>query len=255
MRIIVLISGGKDSTATLLKALDYQNKHSNIDVIPVFCDTKWESELTYQYLEYLENKLKIDIIKISNDKYPNGLPDLIRKFKRFPFIKSRFCTNELKTKPLKQFLKDINATSKDTEIWLGVRLDENIYRRIRYGRHLTDKQCKLYEVFRNFPKCFWDIGIKMPILDWTANKVFDYISNHGIKPNPLYNHFDRVGCFPCLLSGKTYFKKCMLYPDGVKHLKILLELEDEIGKKVSPYFSVKKIIESHIYQKNIDEYI
>jgi len=251
-RIIVSLSGGKDSTATLLRALDYQNNH-NVDVIPVFFDTRWESKLTYQYLEYLEDKLKIDIIRITNGMYPNGLPDVIRRFNRFPFGRFRFCTGELKIIPFTEFLKEIDANKENTEIWIGIRLEESHQRKKRYKQYV-DKQCKAGDVFKNFPKQLKDITVKMPLLDWTANKVFCYLSDCGIRPNPLYRYFNRVGCFPCLLSGKKDFERCLLFTDGLLHLKILLELEKETGQKVNTNFSVKEIIEKYELQRRITEW-
>ena len=41
MKYIVSISGGKDSTATLLKVLEFAPKN---DIEVVFCDTKWEAD-------------------------------------------------------------------------------------------------------------------------------------------------------------------------------------------------------------------
>ena len=54
MKYIVSVSGGKDSTATLLKVLEFAPKE---DIIVVFCDTKWEADETYEYLNYLEDNL------------------------------------------------------------------------------------------------------------------------------------------------------------------------------------------------------
>ncbi|MCR8964155.1 phosphoadenosine phosphosulfate reductase family protein [Brevibacillus halotolerans] len=49
---ILSVSGGKDSTAMWLYA-----KEQGIEVLPVFADTGHEHEKTYEYLDYLENKL------------------------------------------------------------------------------------------------------------------------------------------------------------------------------------------------------
>lgn len=51
---VVGISGGKDSTATALFAIE------NLETPPrfVFCDTGLESPITYEYIAYLDEKLK-----------------------------------------------------------------------------------------------------------------------------------------------------------------------------------------------------
>jgi len=61
LRYLVNVSGGKDSTASLLWALDNLPK-DRIDV--VYCDTGWEHKSVYEYLDYLENKLDIKIERI-----------------------------------------------------------------------------------------------------------------------------------------------------------------------------------------------
>lgn len=45
-KIIVSYSGGKDSTACLVLALQ-----TGLPVIAMFNDTKWEHPLTYQYID------------------------------------------------------------------------------------------------------------------------------------------------------------------------------------------------------------
>jgi len=58
MKYLVSVSGGKDSTATLLWILEGRQKEY---IIPIFCDTGWEMDETYEYLDYLENRLEIKI--------------------------------------------------------------------------------------------------------------------------------------------------------------------------------------------------
>ena len=60
--IAVAISGGKDSTATLLLAIE---KYGEDNVIGIFTDTGFESSFTYKYLNYLQKLLNIKIFKIS----------------------------------------------------------------------------------------------------------------------------------------------------------------------------------------------
>ena len=78
--IAVLVSGGKDSTVALLLALEKQGKDK---VVPIFTDTGFEASETYEYLNYLEKALGIEIVRL---KHPGGydLPSLILKKKRFP---------------------------------------------------------------------------------------------------------------------------------------------------------------------------
>jgi len=84
-KVAVLVSGGKDSTATLVLALERLGPDR---VIPVFTDTGWEARETYKYLDYLEERLGVKIERI---RHPDAgpLPELIKKKKRFPNARFR----------------------------------------------------------------------------------------------------------------------------------------------------------------------
>lgn len=61
---VVSVSGGKDSLATLLIALE-RCGHAN--VVAIFCDTGNEHAQTYAYLSYLEQVLGIRIVRLKAD--------------------------------------------------------------------------------------------------------------------------------------------------------------------------------------------
>lgn len=61
---VVSVSGGKDSAATLLLALERCPRES---VIPIFCDTGNEHAEVYKYLAYLEQALDITILRLKAD--------------------------------------------------------------------------------------------------------------------------------------------------------------------------------------------
>ncbi len=61
---VVSVSGGKDSAATLLLALERCPREN---VIPIFCDTGNEHAEVYRYLAYLEQALDITILHLKAD--------------------------------------------------------------------------------------------------------------------------------------------------------------------------------------------
>lgn len=127
----VSVSGGKDSAATAILALETQPRET---LRFVFADTGNEHESTYEYLGYMAQHLGIKIETLKADfsadmerkrryimeKWPaKGVPladckraaaamtptgnpylDLCLMKGRFPATKSAFCTQELKTLPL-----------------------------------------------------------------------------------------------------------------------------------------------------------
>lgn len=110
---------------------------------------------------------------------------------KFPQLRDRFCTEELKIRAA--FDGTIKPLIDDGEIvvqWSGVRGDES-EKRARYPRFSTDLRDSDY--LYNF----------LPIQKWTAADVFALHKYFGVKPNPLYlEGCGRVGCMNCILSNK-----------------------------------------------------
>jgi 3'-phosphoadenosine 5'-phosphosulfate sulfotransferase (PAPS reductase)/FAD synthetase len=226
---IVSISGGKDSLAQWLLAIE-----SGVKFIPVFADTGHEHPQTVEYLEYLESRLgklvrvKADFAqriegkrKFIAEKWPislvsecgftaeqaavvieqalealvpTGIPflDLCMWKGRFPSTKVRFCTFELKHEPIKVQVVDPLVDSGNTVVsWQGVRAQESKERAL-----LQEWE----EGFDLGPR----LAIYRPILRWTHEEVFAMARRHGINPNPLYQQgCSRVGCMPCIHARKS----------------------------------------------------
>lgn len=228
-RVVVSVSGGKDSTATLALALE--TVQSGIEIIPVFADTKFEHPAVYEYLDYLDEKLGVKIVRVDSKYYPS-MDALIRKRGIFPSHARRFCTDELKQRPINRWLKTLPR--KMTEHWLGMRSDESSQRGRLYGG-LTG-----YDLFlpsevskRNHPKNAdeW-LRCRLPIVEWTLADVWAYLAKRGIEPNPLYSQgHDRVGCFPCLLGGTKNIVQAMRDPHGMATMQRMFALEDELNEK------------------------
>ncbi|HDD43828.1 MAG TPA: phosphoadenosine phosphosulfate reductase [Candidatus Desulfofervidus auxilii] len=248
-KIAVAISGGKDSTATLLKAIEEYGKN----VIGIFVDTGFESSITYNYINYLQETLDIQIFKIRSKKYKD-LPNLIKVKKKFPFIKYRFCTILLKVMPIIEFL---SQQKQITEIWSGIRLEESKSRKIKYKHFLPNIVYNYSEylkitaksVNKNLKQSVKHIGCKFPILYWKEVDVFNYIKKKKVKINPLYSKgFTRVGCYPCILAKKIEFELCWLDPEGKRNILLLASIEKELNEKgfhtkLKPHISAQQMVE------------
>lgn len=216
---LVSVSGGKDSDATLLLALE---RHPADEVIAVTADTGNEHPLTYAHLEYLERRLGIKIHRLMADfsmqiarkaefvrtKWPeHGVPqekidralailkptgnpflDLCIWKGRFPSRKAQFCTEQLKTLPLTEYALELIDQYGAVESWQGVRADESPNRAKLPEREDQGGGLSVYR----------------PILSWTAEQVFEYHRQRGVEPNPLYKlGMGRVGCMPCINARKA----------------------------------------------------
>lgn len=216
---VVSVSGGKDSTATALLAIE----RLGIERCRfVYADTGNEHELTERYVrEYLPTALGAQIDEVRSDftaliagrrdyvrekwplkgvpqeiidkalgvLHPTGVPflDLCLWKGRFPSRKAQFCTQELKRYPLDAYLIERMNEGFAVESWRGIRRDESQNRSNAQPRERAAEG--------------WDVV--HPIVDWTAQQTVDYVLSKGVELNPLYSQgMGRVGCMPCINCRK-----------------------------------------------------
>lgn len=227
---VVSISGGKDSAATAIVALETQPRDS---LRFIFCDTGNEHESTYEYVRYMAQHLgvQIDTLKAGFaeeiarkrryilEKWPlKGVPeedckraaeamvptgnpflDLCIWKGRFPSPRAQFCTQHLKTIPATEYqLKLIDDGLCDAVwSWQGVRIDESESRRTRLACPANLAFSKFFEAQGG------GMFTYRPILRWAAEDCFEAHRIAGLEPNPLYSQgMTRVGCMPCINAGK-----------------------------------------------------
>jgi 3'-phosphoadenosine 5'-phosphosulfate sulfotransferase (PAPS reductase)/FAD synthetase len=125
--------------------------------------------------------------------YPRNIPflDLCIWKGRFPSTRARFCTFELKHRPVdEQIIQPLREQYDEVVSWQGVRAQESASRaKLSVLEQDVDNQPGLH-VYR-------------PLLPWTHDEVFALAKRHGIPPNPLYQlGCSRVGCMPCIHARK-----------------------------------------------------
>jgi 3'-phosphoadenosine 5'-phosphosulfate sulfotransferase (PAPS reductase)/FAD synthetase len=209
--VIVQFSGGKDSLASLLWAVD---KYGKENIVAIFCDTQWEHELTYKHIQEVISKLGVKFITLKG-KY--SFLELVKKKLRFPSTKARFCTEWLKIRPFIDYL--LNIEYEYSIIIQGIRSDES------RSRSKMTQECQYFKYyftpygfkkdgkpkFMSYRKkeivtkgLLHKTDIYRPFFNSTANEVMNFIKSFGFKPNPLYYMgFKRVGCFPCIMCTKS----------------------------------------------------
>lgn len=227
IKCVVPISGGKDSQACLKLAL---NEFDRSEILALFCDTKFEHEITYKHVETICNLYQVEL-KVVN---AGTVEEKIRKYKRFPGGGSRHCTDELKIVPAKKFYKELAKNQgAGFQVWLGMRFEESNERKLRYENKIDTELYEPHLVMSKFPKYLAKLGVlfRLPILDWTKGEVLASLKG---QHNPLYNYgFDRVGCFPCMASGDKWKEKAFAFDEtGRKHKAIMMKVAEDIKKPI-----------------------
>ncbi len=231
---VIQVSGGKDSTATLIWAINKGLKFQ-----AVFCDTGWEADETYEYLDYLEGTLQIQIIRL---KPKLDFVSLAKKRKRFPSPKARFCTTELKVKPFVDWLLEQSGQFK---IYQGIRAEES---NARAAMNAFDDYFKLNkgDYATSKVKAWLKEGntatVARPIFELTHKQVFDLHKDNSIKVNPLYlQGFTRVGCMPCIMC--RHKELALIAQNRPKDMQKIRDAEAIVGRTFFPpkYIASKKI--------------
>lgn len=261
IRHVISVSGGKDSTATLLLALE---RFPRDTVVPIFCDTGNEHQAVYDYLDYLELALDIKIHRLKADLsdrlaakrlfiardqrtrrdasgrrlrwsnkakrralavlQPTGNPylDLCLWKGRFPSRKAQFCTEELKRNPAVEFQLDLVDQGYTVISWQGVRRDESQARR---NAKLTERIGPRMRAYR-------------PLVDWTVDQVLSYATARGVQHNPLYRQgMGRVGCMPCINAQKGEIREIAArFPEHIERISEWEALVGQASKRGFPTF-------------------
>lgn len=217
-------SGGKDSAATLIyitKVLCIPN------VVACFADTGWEADETYTYLDYIEQATGVPIIRLQakcgqvfkkdnprvpDKEKPMDMLELCKIKGRFPSSQRRFCTTELKLKPMQQWIAE---QVKPVVNISGIRREESPKRSSAPFYIEKDE--------------FLSVPVWLPIVAWKWQDVFDMHRLYGVEPNPLYKRgHARVGCYPCIMSNKN--ELCNIAKNHPEVFDKMNSMEEEVCK-------------------------
>lgn len=208
-RVVVSISGGKDSAALSLHLRELGIEHER-----VFMDTGWEHPVTY---EYLRGELARVLGPIHEIQAGRTMEELIRWKGMFPSRLRRFCTEELKVRPMAGYLRARRTEGHDVVCAVGIRHEESRQRAAALEWEPSDA---------------YGCDVWQPLVRWTLDEVIAIHKRHDLRPNPLYLlGASSVGCWPCIFARKAELRLVAdTDPERIARIRALeQELSDRAG--------------------------
>lgn len=176
-RHVVMLSGGKDSTAL---ALYLRDRHPKRSFEYVFCDTHKELPETYEYLTRIEAYLGQPIERLASHHAERGFDHYLKLYGDYlPSPKQRWCTRLLKIEPFERYVGD-----DPTLLYVGLRADE------RRSGYISTKE----NIRAVFP--FKEDGIDKPA-------VMRILEESGVGLPSYYEWRSRSGCYFCFFQQKA----------------------------------------------------
>ena len=222
MKHIVSFSGGKDSTAMLLRMLE---ENMQVDEI-LFCDTGKDFPDMLDHIEkvkkYIKEKYNKEILTLKAEKsfdyymFEHEKTRGKNKGKKgygWATMFCRWCTSNLKNRVIDNHLKKYKEEGYVE--YIGIAYDEQ--------KRIKDK-------------CY-------PLVDWkmTEKDCLQYCYDRGFDWNGLYKHFDRLSYWCCPLKNLKELKILYIYyPDLWQELK---EMDKKAYNQFRKDYSVEQLEE------------
>mgnify|MGYP000989003684 CR=1 FL=1 len=204
---VIMVSGGRDS-ALAAEIIRREEPETWEKALLLFCDSGYEHDETYDYLDALEAHWGRTIHRM-----PPPI-DILEEAKRIgpPLMIRRWCTGKIKRDPQRRLIR--NAT----DIIVGIRADE-------VARHASVRPPMRSPLI---PR-----GIDLARLE----ALFD---EYGLPRNPIYAMgLNRASCWLCPMSRKgDWLWLARHHPD---RLRKLIEWERETG---TPWLPGRRSIEA-----------
>lgn len=246
--LIVNFSGGKDSSAMILSALEVTD-----DVEAIYMHSGYSLPGVIDFVKEQAEKLGV---KLHISEPDSTLSDLVRWWGYFPTTLYPFCSKYLKVLPSYRYLKEIYG--EPIYRLVGVRQPESSRRKSIY--QLDDRDSKWNPTISNEYNIVRDSTVYKnfmvyPILHWTDDNVKQYLKDKSVKIEKNYESFGVSDCGYCPFYQTSIFKKIFrVYPE-LPILNEVIELEEELGKpSVAGNLFLKDIKKQVLNQKSIIDF-
>ena len=196
-RHILGISGGRDSAAL---AVHMRQSRPDLDLEYFFTDTGKELAEVYAFLDRLEGFLGRSITRLNPDR---DFDFWLKEYKHFlPSPRTRWCTRQLKLRPLEHWLKQDLDAGVVVHSYVAIRADEPN----REGYQATNGNMVVHFPLR-------EAGIDRA-------GVIDMLESAGVGEPEYYQWRTRSGCTFCFFQQKIEWVRLKReHPDAYEDAK------------------------------------
>lgn len=196
-RHILGISGGRDSAAL---AVHMRQTRPELDLEYFFTDTGKELAEVYTFLDRLEGFLGRPITRLNPDR---DFDFWLKEYNHFlPSPRTRWCTRQLKLRPLEQWLKDDLEAGVVVHSYVAIRADEPN----REGYQSTNG----------------NMAVHFPLREAGIDRagVIDLLESAGVGEPEYYKWRTRSGCTFCFFQQKIEWVRLKReHPDAYEDAK------------------------------------
>ena len=185
-RHVLGLSGGRDSAAL---AVYMRQNHPELEIEYFFTDTGKELPEVYEFLGRLEGFLGKPIERLNPDR---DFDFWLAEYKHFlPSPKTRWCTRQLKIRPLEQWLQPSLDQGIKVTSYVAIRVDED-YREGHNSSHPN-------------------MTVRLPFREKGIDKagVLDILDASGVGLPDYYRWRSRSGCTFCFFQQKIEWVRLM----------------------------------------------
>ena len=195
-RHILGLSGGRDSASL---AIWMRENRPELELEYFFTDTGKELPEVHEFLDGLEGYLGRPIVRLNPDR---DFDFWLREYKNFlPSPRTRWCTRQLKLRPLEQWLRPSLDAGVKVHSYVAIRADED-----RAGYQATHP----------------NMIVHFPLREAGIDKagVIELLDSSGVGEPAYYGWRSRSGCTFCFFQQKIEWVRLMReHPDAFAEAK------------------------------------
>lgn len=234
---IVSFSGGKDSTAMLLRLLELKEPVNEV----IFCDTYKEFPQMYEHIEKIKKVVEDKNIKFTTLKSEKSFDYYMfehqpkRKNKEliglqgfsWAGVRARWCTGRLKKEVIDKYIRELKTQFTVIQ-YIGLAADEQ--KRLNRENNLNPTHIH--------PLAEWG---------WSEKDCLNYCYALGYNWGGLYDLFSRVSCWCCPLQSLEELRKLKKhFPELWEELK---EMDSRTWRKFRADYSVEELDKRFIFEE------